>query len=62
MKLPEPLSLLHCHTAQEDCHYTEAQYLQGQRDALEAALSCYSRGDTGLALAEKIRNLQKEIV
>lgn len=37
IKLPEPVSLLRCHTAQEAYHYTESQLKQAVRDAYEDA-------------------------
>ena len=46
IKLPEPVSLLRCHTAQEAYHYTEAQLKQAVRDALTlAATECKALDD-----------------
>ena len=43
IKLPEPVSLLHCHTAQNDCHYTESQLKQAVRDAYEDAAKLFNQ-------------------
>jgi len=64
MKLPEPTEII---DMAGDSHlvYTEAQYLQGQRDALEAAANITEHCPSYLTRFEKaqaIRNMAKEIV
>ena len=61
IKLPEPVSLLRCHTAQEAYHYTESQLKQAVRDAYEDAAKVAKTKLSGLGAEAAIRALSKEI-
>ena len=65
IKLPEPVSLLRCHTAQEAYHYTEAQLKQAVRDFGEHLAKHFGamtgREMFGGEIEDEIRALIKEI-
>lgn len=56
-KMPKPVPLLFCHTAQEECHYSEAQLKQAVRDALEDVKTALLKEPTQLIARWKIAEI-----